>query len=215
MSNKDWCHKTSWSDTEKDDFFRQLDRVGSSYQRVQHLRVQARSLLYTGNRALLEPARDLLLKALEEKEAELQLAELFNDKGQCEVLLDRPREALTSFIAALDAQAKNPEWHTDAYLGFGYLVLKLGKTEHFERAEEALRIQCREESFTPQLYLRRCLEALLLKDPGKALIAAREALSLSDQLRAARDPGPPFPIPVPDAELDGRLIDLIGQGQMP
>jgi hypothetical protein len=134
MAAPDWYRRTSWSDSEREDFEKRLARA-RPHSRAQYLRIQASHLADTRDERLTRVALDLLSRMLAEYPDRVQTAQAHAQRAECLLQLGDWNGAVEAFRAVLEAERAFPNVKTNAYLRFGYLVTTRGARELFDEVE--------------------------------------------------------------------------------
>ena len=171
MGNPEWFRRTSWTDADQADFEARLKRSRSSFHRAQYLRLQASHLQQVGERLLTEAALRLLDRVIAEYPEPSQLSSALQQRAECLVDLGCPEEALTAYVAALEARRREPRWGNLAHLGLAELVLALKRPDLYPAAIQAL-----DEFQEPQMlpandYRNAAARALIAAERGDDALA--------------------------------------------
>lgn len=125
MANE-WYRKTSWIKEDQDDFSARLRRCRSDYARAQYLRIQASHLQLLATPEMYKWALVLLERILNDFPDQSQLAMTHFQKAECFEGLGEPRRALELYRCALQAEREFRNRKTNAWLEFGWLVIRCG-----------------------------------------------------------------------------------------
>jgi tetratricopeptide (TPR) repeat protein len=123
MKSEDWYRKRTWTQADQEDFFARLKR-SRAYNRAQYLRIQAAYLQDESSEEMIRYSLSLLDKMLAEYPEASEIAQAYVQKAECLLALNRIDEAIGYFRKALDAERKNPNYRTTAWLGFGWAVIE-------------------------------------------------------------------------------------------
>jgi hypothetical protein len=124
-ANSDWYRRTTWTEDDQRAFFTRLVASGSTFHKAQYTRLQAVTLLETGDPMWREAARALfefVIREYPHEESQLLLAHV----GRAECLTDagdRPATA-EALVGALAAYAKSPGWYATALLTAGRIAVR-------------------------------------------------------------------------------------------
>jgi tetratricopeptide (TPR) repeat protein len=183
----EWYRRSSWTPDDQADFQARLKRSRGSFHKAQYLRLQALALQEVGTEPLLTAALSLLDQLLRDHVDASQLASAHQQRAECLADLGRYEEALISYRAAFEAQRNAPNWRTEAYLGFGELVLGLKLRDMYREAVTVLEEFGGGEVFPASQYRHATIRALTCDATGdlagarlyagRALAAAAKAES--------------------------------------
>ncbi|PKN98604.1 MAG: hypothetical protein CVU43_16020 [Chloroflexi bacterium HGW-Chloroflexi-5] len=123
MSNLDWYRKTTWTDSNKDDFFAHLNRSRNS-SRCQYLKIQAIYLFQTRRFKEVSASLVLVNLALDEYPEWHFQAELLGQKAECLNYLGNLDLAEENFIFALNAMRDFPNVQPNVPISFGLFVIE-------------------------------------------------------------------------------------------
>ncbi len=188
-------------------------RLGRSKRRAHHLRIQAWTLLETGEPALTHAALDLITELVDKYPEPFELASAQLLRAQCLVRLERLPEAIEAFRASFAAQRTMPNVHIDAYLDFAWLVGTHDLRAHYDEALSVMQ-EFFESSVALPAILYRYFGALafITQGLGDRESAARWA---KNALEAAATQTSPFSrhpglglVQSPDASLLARLQSI-------
>jgi hypothetical protein len=183
MAAREWYRRTSWSDSEREDFEKRLARA-RPHSRAQYLRIQAAHLADTRDERLTRVALDLLSRMLAEYPDRVQTAQGHAQRAECLLQLGDWNGAVEAFRAVLDAERAFPSVKTNAYLRFGYLVTTRGARELFDEVERIAEEHAGESRPFPVLQFEwHAVQAFLgdaRADAARAREHARAALAAAD-----------------------------------
>ncbi|MBL8078391.1 MAG: hypothetical protein JNM55_10555 [Anaerolineales bacterium] len=123
MSNQEWFRKTTWTESDKEDFFARLKRSRKS-SRVQYLKIQAYHLYETNRLKEISAALELNNLALEEHPERIHQAQLLEQKAECLNKLGKVDEAEENFLLALQAMREVPNVKPNVPFSFGLFVIE-------------------------------------------------------------------------------------------
>jgi tetratricopeptide (TPR) repeat protein len=211
----DWFRKITWTESDRADFFARLARARGAYQKAQYLRIQAVHLQHTGQLESVRAALELLDILIADYPEPSEIASAHMQRGECLSTLGDPDAGLTAHREALAAERKMRTIKTDAYLGFGELVLYLERTDLYPEALSILDEFGGAEWFPVQRYRSAALRAIVFEHLGQ-LAEAREFAERA--LVAAAATESPFRyhralglVTDTGTELHGRLLALAGR----
>jgi tetratricopeptide (TPR) repeat protein len=130
MANE-WYRKASWTKEDQDDFSTRLQRCRSDANRAQYLRIQASHLQLLAAPEMYQSALVLLERILTDFPSRFELAMTHFQKAECFEGLGDPRRALESYRRALQAEREFKNMKTNAWLEFGWLVVRHGFTDAY------------------------------------------------------------------------------------
>jgi tetratricopeptide (TPR) repeat protein len=123
MANPDWFRKTTWTETDRVDFWSHLERSRKT-SRCQYLKIQAHHLFATNSHKEIVTALKLINLALTEYPERIFLAELFELKAKCLNKLGNLQEAEKNFILAFNAMRIIPNVKPNAPVSYGLFVIE-------------------------------------------------------------------------------------------
>lgn len=139
MANKEWDRKESWSAEDEADFFAHLKRSKSPYYKAQHLRVQAVTLLSTGDLNLAPTAILLAQKSIDDYPGETsQIAICYLIIGRSNEQLGNIEEAISAFENCVETQRKYPNYLTNVHIDFAVFAVRHKLTELYDEVVEIL-----------------------------------------------------------------------------
>ena len=149
MGREDWFRRTTWSSTDRAEFYARLNRSRSAEAKAQYLRLQAGHLHESRDLARIAAAVELLddLVARFPSSSQLPLAHL--QRAQCLDALDRVEEAIESFRAAVAARRVLPNDRTRVALVFGMFCVRRELAALLSEAEAYL-VEFEDESPFPR-----------------------------------------------------------------
>lgn len=150
-----------------------MSRARSSSNKAQYLRIQAIHLKDGGTPELLRAALELLDQLLKEFPQRTELAIAHMTRAECLTGLNRTDEALDAYRKALSAQRAFPNAGTNAYLGFGELVLALQRADLYREALDAIEELGADNPFPVLQYRAAAISAWISEARGD-LAAARK-----------------------------------------
>jgi tetratricopeptide (TPR) repeat protein len=183
----EWYRRSTWTPDDQADFQARLKRSRGSFHKAQYLRLQALALQEVGTDAILSAALSLLDQLVRDYPDPSQLASAHQQRAECLADLGRYEEALASYRAAFDAQRHAPNWKTEAYLGFGELVLGLKRKDLYQEAVAVLEQFGGGEVFPASQYRHATIRALTCDasgDRASACLHARQALAAAAKVES-------------------------------
>ena len=138
MTQSDWFRKTTWSESDAQDFSLRLSRCRDNSSKAQYLRVQAITLADTGNTQHVRTALELLNRLFSEfpEPFELSLAHL--QAAQCHEHLGNTDSALEHFKQSISAQSLCPNRDSGVSLEYPWFVARHSIASHYAAARELL-----------------------------------------------------------------------------
>ena len=179
MSKVEWYRRTTWTESDRKDFESRLKRSRGASNKAQYLRIQAYHLAEVGNE---EAAIQLLDRLFAEFPETYQLAQAHDQKANCLATLGKIEEAIKEYRAALQAERDFPNFKTNAWIDFGWLVVEKELTDLYDEVSRVLQ-EFRDESglkFPAIEYRYATIEALLAHakgQEGRASKFAKQALA--------------------------------------
>ncbi|MBM4069059.1 MAG: hypothetical protein FJ271_08965 [Planctomycetes bacterium] len=183
MSKPEWFRRSTWSDTDREEFCDRLKRSRGAGSKAQYLRIQAGHLAEAGDHA---GAIELLDRMLTEFPEKFQLAMAHAQKAESLAKLSRIEAAIEVYRAALQAEREFPTVRTNAWLDFAQLVVEGQMHALYSEASQILQ-EFREEGDLklPALeYRYAAIQASLADARGDKACAAefaRQALVEADK----------------------------------
>jgi hypothetical protein len=129
----DWYQHKTWTEDDQRAFFGRLLQSQSTFHKAQYARIQAATLLETGDPALREAARALFQFVVREyphEESQLLLAHV--GQAECCAELGLRQETVEAIAAALEVHRANPRWYATALLTVGRIAVRDRLTEVYE-----------------------------------------------------------------------------------
>lgn len=130
MARDDWFRNTEWNNDIEAAFFTRLKRARD---RSQYLRIQACTLATTYPHIALR-----LLDQYFAMGDNFDAAQAYVDRGAAYLSLGQVEDALVSYEAALDVEARRPNSLTQAYLNLPFVVAIQGIVARYEQALDLL-----------------------------------------------------------------------------
>lgn len=183
MGRDDWYRRTTWTESDRGDFWARIAKTRKPASQAQYIRIQASVLQESG---LIDAAIDLDRRLLAEFPEPFELAVTHYELGKCLLTKGDIDGALDSFRNAITAQRDLPTVQTKAWLAFGRLVAETGRKDLYDEfltyfgERESQRAFASELSFPIDRYELAATLAIIHRDLGnqkKAVEFAREALA--------------------------------------
>ncbi|MCV2487087.1 hypothetical protein OD917_19300 [Flavobacterium sp. SH_e] len=134
----DWYRRKSWSKTDEEEFFAKLSRARKD-GRAQYLKIQAIELVDTKKPKLLQVAKELLSKVLNEyPDDNFNKASVYHTFGDIFQLENNIEKALEYYKNAIDFEKVYPNVITQSYLDYSEIVVKNQLEDLYPIAEEIL-----------------------------------------------------------------------------
>lgn len=157
----DWYRRKSWSKTDEEEFFAKLSRTRKD-GRAQYLKIQAIELVETKEPQLLEVAKELLSKVLNEyPEDNLNKASVYNTFGDVFKLESDIEKAIEYYKNAIDFEKIFPNVITQASLNYAELIVKNQFESLYPTAEEILQAKIPRLLFPNEKYMVFSLLAII------------------------------------------------------
>lgn len=139
MAQDEWFRKTTWNDSDAQEFSARLVRSRSKFHKSQYLRVQAYTLAQTGSEKHAHAALELLNRLFEEfpEPSELSLAHLH--AAQCHEQLGNLAKTVKHLELSLAAQGNYPNRDSGVSLEYPWFVARHKLADHYAAAKETLR----------------------------------------------------------------------------
>ncbi|HXY34769.1 MAG TPA: MFS transporter [Planctomycetaceae bacterium] len=179
MTKTEWFRRTTWSDADREDFNARLERSRTAFNKAQYLRIQACHLADAGHHAA---AIELLDRLFAEFPQRFELAQSHAQKADSLAALGQIDAAIQEYRAALQAERDYSQVRTNAWLDFGWLVVKSQLTDLYEEVSRVMQ-EFRDErgiKFPNIEYAYNTIQALLADARGDNALAgefARQALT--------------------------------------
>jgi tetratricopeptide (TPR) repeat protein len=136
MSTPEWYRRTTWSDTDRNEFNARLNRSRGEGNKAQYLRIQAWHLADAGLRV---EAIGLLDRLFSEFPVPFELSQAHGQKAESLAFLGRIDDAIREFRTALQCQRDFPNSvRTNAWLDFGWLIVERRMREHYSEVSQVL-----------------------------------------------------------------------------
>lgn len=136
MLKTEWYRRTTWTDSDREEFNSRLGRSRSAFNKAQYLRIQASHLAEAG---LQVPAIELLDRMFEQFPEKSQVAAAHEQRAKCLASIGQTSQAINEYRAALQAERDFPNVRTDAWLSLGWLVIEHGMTDLYDEVLSVLR----------------------------------------------------------------------------
>ena len=135
MTKTEWFRRTTWSDADREEFNARLKRSRGAGNKAQYLRLQA---LHLGKAGHHPGAIELLDRMLAEFPEKIQLAQAHSQKAASLAKMGQVEAAIEAYRASLQAERDFPNVRTNAWLDFGWLVLKMQLTPLYDEVAKVL-----------------------------------------------------------------------------
>lgn len=180
MGSRDqWFRRTSWSDEDQLEFERRLTRARPR-SRPQYLRIQATHLAGTGDARLLQAAIGLADRVLSEYPDDLFVAWVHELRADAHERLGELALAVDSYRQAVNEERRRPNVRSNAWIGFGWLVISHQMDGLYCEAEALLEEFATELPFPASRYRFHAIRAIIAAHRGDSIQAKAEAeLALS------------------------------------
>jgi tetratricopeptide (TPR) repeat protein len=183
MSKTEWFRRTTWSDADREDFNAHLKRSRGAGNKAQFLRIQACHLADAGRHA---DAIELLDRLFTEFPQQFELAQSHAQKADCLTALGQIEAAIQEYRAALQAERDYPQVQTNAWLDFGWLVVKSQLSDLYQEVSRVMHEfgDGRGFEFPSVIYACNTIQALLADargDNARAREFAKQALAEADK----------------------------------
>ena len=97
----------------------------------------------------------------------LQLASAYLQRAQCLAGLGREAEAVTAYLDALRQERTFPNARTDAWIDFGWFVVKQGRTDLYSKALQVINDEAKPVLLLPiDRYRLSAIQAFIAADRG-------------------------------------------------
>ena len=214
MGRDDWYRRSNWTDVDREEFFKRLNRSRSDSNKHQYTAIQGRYLLEAG---IVEPAIELILMAVTEWPDPIFMASSHLALAHCYSAIQNREKAIQHFRESLAWEGRIPQVQTDAPLDFTWFVLENQIDELYEEAEKALNTRSDEHYSTfpigqYQASGARAILSWIRGDHKDAQRYARDAINAAamteSRFRYHRDLGL---VGEQSGPLHERLIELAGR----
>jgi len=172
MKPKEWFRKTTWTESDQQDFFKRLGRARAS-GRAQYLRIQAGHL--EGAELLLQ-ALELLDLLLRDYPDDLELAMAHLQKAHCLTKLGKEGEAIKAYQAVIQRETEFPKTITDAWLDFGWFVVSRKLRNLYTEVLKVLSLPGRRLMFPIDHYRSHGIRAIIEEEKGNQMVAREFAI---------------------------------------
>jgi len=197
MKNREWFRKTTWTESDREDFFAHLERSRKT-SRAQYLRIQALYLYETKSLNEIEVALELCNLALVDYSEQVELASVLGQKAMCFNKLGKLQEAEETFFLAIGAMRAFRHMRPQVPFSFGLFVIEHKISRLYQ---EVLMILDEFESITdgivfPSTVYYFCgIKAIILyreNYPKEARLYATEAIKASEKQYSGLSRHPKF-----------------------
>lgn len=167
MKRDNWFRRTTWTTSDQEQFYARLNRSRAA-NRAQYLRIQAGHLGAAGAPECFWAALGLLDKVLVEHPDDIELAQVYLQQADCWLGLGNVENAVGCYRKALQRERRFPKLKTDAFLGFGWMVVEGELTDLYEEAAAVLKEFRRPDDllFPIDKYRFNAILALIDEDRG-------------------------------------------------
>jgi hypothetical protein len=204
----DWFRRTSWTESEQSEFEKRLARA-RPHGRTQYLRIQAWTLVETGDTELVKAGLVLAERFLVQYPEDLLAAWVHVTCAEAHEKLGEVSMALASYRKAIEAERKLPNVVTNGAIGFSWLVTRRALVSLYSEAESLLLEFPTNNSIIPvHRYRYHAIRAVIAAAKGYAS-QAREDATLALETASATHSGisrhPTVGLVDPSDELIPRL----------
>ncbi|KAF2331773.1 hypothetical protein [Flavobacterium ginsenosidimutans] len=134
----DWYRKKSWTKEDEEHFFTKLSRARKD-GRAQYLKIQAIELVETKEPKLLNVAKELLEKILDEYPNDnFNKSSVYNTLGDIFLLENTTEKAIEYYKKSIDFEKVYPNVKTDSYLIYSELIIKNQLSHEYLSVEKLL-----------------------------------------------------------------------------
>ncbi|WP_289657900.1 hypothetical protein [Flavobacterium panacagri] len=134
----DWYRKKTWTKEDEEHFFSKLARARKD-GRAQYLKIQAIVLVETKEPELLNIAKELLQKILDEYPNDnFNKSSVYNTFGEIFSLEKNIEKSLQYYKKSIDFEEVYPNVQTGSYLGYSELIIKNQLTHEYLNVEKIL-----------------------------------------------------------------------------
>lgn len=134
----DWYRKKSWTKEDEEHFFTKLARARKD-GRAQYLKIQAIELLYTKDNKLLNIAKELLQKVLDDyPDNNLEKSSVYKTFGDIFLLEKNIEKAIEYYRKAIDFEKVYPNVKTNSDIIYSELIIKNKLTNEYLNVEKIL-----------------------------------------------------------------------------
>ncbi len=177
MSKEDWYRKTTWSNSDKEEFFVRLKRSRTSFHKAQYLRIQASYLQSIGTQEMALHSLELLNLIIEEYPEKSQLSSAYLQKAECLLTLGKIESAIDEMRNALQSEREFPNIKTNAWLEFGWTAITYQLSYLYDEAIEILNEFDSDLMFPIDKYRWNVIQAIVEKEKANKIVAKKFALS--------------------------------------
>lgn len=175
MSDDNWYRRKSWSPADRAEFQTRNARSRGARSKAQYARIQAYELQQVGGKSEIAGAMELLEQTLSQWRSEAELAAVYHQYGQCQLIVGNAQGAVESFRKAFEVQRSKPGWKTTAHLDFGLLCISHPLPELYEEALALLDEFQYPESFPIYAFKDAAIRAIVYAACGEPNIAREHA----------------------------------------
>lgn len=134
----DWYRKKTWAKEDEEHFFTKLSRARKD-GRAQYLKIQAIELVDTKNIKLLNIAKELLQKVLDEyPDDNFNRSSVYNTFGDIFLLENDIKKSIEYYKKSIDFEKVYPNVKTNSYLIYSELIIKNKLTHEYLYVEKIL-----------------------------------------------------------------------------
>jgi tetratricopeptide (TPR) repeat protein len=187
MARDDWCRRTTWTAQDQKEFFDRNARSRGDHSKAQYLRIQACTLLDTGQPDLIESALQLLEQSCSDYPNAMDRALALQAAGECCEALGRTEQAIVHYLRALDREREFPGIRSNAAFLLAKIVVEHDRRDLYTKALAAAE-SYGAPVFPWHAYFLNGLRAAVAQEKGD-LSTARAHAKLALEASAIRDTG--------------------------
>ena len=132
----DWYRRNTWTKADEEEFFMRLGRARKD-GRAQYLKLQAYALMDTEKSSLLTVAESLLTRILSDfPDDRVEKSQTLNALGVIQMRRGTNEAAIQFFQPAIEFEKAFPYSISGAHLNLGVIVVKTGRTDLYDEAQE-------------------------------------------------------------------------------
>jgi tetratricopeptide (TPR) repeat protein len=212
MSKEDWYRKTTWSKSDKEEFFARLKRSRTNFHKAQYLRIQASHLQAINTEEMAYHSLELLDLMLKEFPEKSELSSAYLQRAECLITLDKIEQAIDEIRNALQSEREYPNVKTTAWLEFGWTAIIYQLSYLYDEALKVLNEFNSDLIFPIDKYRWNAIHAIIDNAKGNKNVAKRfasTALEASSLVHSGFRYHPKIGlIQNPNTEIHSKLIKL-------
>ena len=217
MGREDWYRRTTWTDSDQEEFFARLNRSRMASTRDQYLRIQALYLQRVGTQEMFRASLELLDLLIEQSPDSFQLTIAYLQKAECLLALGDEAGAIAYSRKALQREKERPNIRTTAGLEFSWLIVERSFSHLYDEALEVIHAYAEKVPgpiFPYERYIINAVQAVITYERGCNELAselAQRTLNAAAQSHSGFRYHPKVGlVQSTDNPIHRRLLEIVG-----